>query len=823
MTLSKWLWPILCLLAALSILLGILHVSKSIPVYWSADMAQDILGWAAACVAVALLIRWLLPSHARATLLAVAALYLAIGVGAAPAAATVLVLASCWCCGSLALQAAFPAEGRPSGLAKPLLVGLACELALFGALIHLPVNSGARYMMVLALPILAWIALRRPRPNQLLAELGAKGDVLADVPFWLVAVAVAIVGVGARYAFLPTVDYDNNSEHLRLWTELAAYHRFSFNVLQQAWNVEPFAVDLIRAIPSLVAGSDAHTAMGLALLALLLRQMWAIGGHLGLRPTDRVIILVLFASTPMAGWLVFAMQAELFLALLAAAGVRFLLDAKAQTACQDTVAVVAIAALCCATKAPGAALGLLLLLAGLPRLAQAKHQGARLVDLPRQWPMLLFILVFAVTALGSYVTAWRITGNPLFPLYNSHFKSPFFPPQDFSDRRWMKGFSLRSFYGLFFRTAEFHESKDYTAGFQYLFLLPLGLLALPWRNQRSAAVGIALPLAGFGLLMFSQTQYMRYLFPILPLASLAIGALFVPGSWTAAGAGAFRTFAAFCVGLNLFFLPGISYIFGTPPQAVYGATGKARSAEDMMPAKALVDALNVQAPGESVLFPADTPLGASLKAEPLYVNWYASGRQARFAAIHDEADVGAFLRGENAKHVVVDTNDASKPGEPAWLLHAWLTHNALPELISHNYISYAVQAAAPAYHAIFDLQQAILGTPKILTPDGSAALIPSGGLKAGPTPLMIARAPTNWARIMRYHAQFQCASAGGYFIAQVNWDRGAPYYRLVRCADGPVEFEEAFPIPGGASLGTIIATSRETSAVTVSRLTLETN
>ena len=63
----------------------------------------------------------------------------------------------------------------------------------------------------------------------------------------------------------------------------------------------------------------------------------------------------------------------------------------------------------------------------------------------------------------------------------------------------------------------------------------------------------------------------------------------------------------------------------------------------------------------------------------------------------------------------------------------------------------------------------------------------------------------------------------GYFVAQINWDKGAPYYRLVACEAKSVTFFEAIPIPIGASQGSIYVTSRETSSIQVKNIILEVN
>jgi len=72
--------------------------------------------------------------------------------------------------------------------------------------------------------------------------------------------------------------------------------------------------------------------------------------------------------------------------------------------------------------------------------------------------------------------------------------------------------------------------------------------------------------------------------------------------------------AGLCIGLNLFFYPGISYLFETAPQLAYSEASKAWLTAELAPAKALIGELNAKSPNEPVLFPAASPFGATLPA-----------------------------------------------------------------------------------------------------------------------------------------------------------------------------------------------------------------
>lgn len=82
-------------------------------------------------------------------------------------------------------------------------------------------------------------------------------------------------------------------------------------------------------------------------------------------------------------------------------------------------------------------------------------------------------------------------------------------------------------------------------------------------------------------------------------------------------------------------------------------------------------------------------------------------------------------------------------------------------------------------------------------------------------PQILAAMPTQRASQARYAARLRCPSDTGHFVAQINWDAGAPYYRLVACSAGVVAFAESVPIPARARQGLVYLTVRDSAPVLV--------
>src|SRR5690606_31499133 len=111
------------------------------------------------------------------------------------------------------------------------------------------------------------------------------------------------------------------------------------------------------------------------------------------------------------------------------------------------------------------------------------------------------------------IHAWSIAGNPVLPLLNAHFRSPYFAPVDFNDSRWHGGLDADVLWDISFDTDRYFESFDGGFGFVLVALAGAWLLALRDARTRGlaavAAIALALPLL--------PLQYARYLQPALVL------------------------------------------------------------------------------------------------------------------------------------------------------------------------------------------------------------------------------------------------------------------------------------------------------------------
>jgi len=765
------------LLAFASVLLLVLLVwdAGGLPWYWSEALLHDLRLVGLCAVLLAWLYGRLDPLLGRTLAAATALAYLSLGVGLYPMLAVLLFGLSCWAYGHLLLRLLLGIKAPDAGFSCQLILGLALLLSGFGLLIHVPYNTRLLYTLVLFAPLVYLLAAGKLAEHLHKAWSQAHRGMtsLVSVPWWYGAAALLLTVLIARICFYPTFGFDDVAVHLRLWYQLQLEAKFSFDAETNVWELMPFATDLLHAIVSLVAGEGARGAVNLALLLLLLRQIWVLAtATLGLQPRSATLLLMLFLSTPVLGNLLESMQTELFMAVLATTGVRLLCELRGNWLQAQGLALLAISALCCATKLPGALLGLLLV---LPIPYFCREQG---ILLPLRklslWRLLLlagFVLALAALAFNAYATAWWLTGNPVFPLYNGIFKSPFFPPENFEDNRWLHGFSPRSWVELFFRTSAYYETQDYTAGFQYLFLFPLALLLLPLRLGKDLSLRLAITTLGFLLVIFAVTQYWRYLFPVLPLASVALGALLLPGQAGTAGPRLGHGALLVCLALNLWCYPGTSWTLNVPPP--HGEHARNEYFAAIAPGHVLNTYLNASAPGSTVLYPTETPYGGSLLGRPVYVNWYAPTRMVHSWTLTTPDELRAFLAEEKIDHVIMQLSDADVL---VGLLRQHLAEFGLPLQQQSNEILYRLLQEPLAYRRVAEL--------------AVEAAIPDLQL--------VASAATGGAHAARFRASASCGPALTGLQVRISWDQGLPYSRQVSCTAGSMDFVEALPVPGGA-------------------------
>jgi len=287
------------------------------------------------------------------------------------------------------------------------------------------------------------------------------------------------------------------------------------------------------------------------------------------------------------------------------------------------------------------------------------------IEVRRQWKRLCLRPVLAggialalllAAALPTYIVAWRITGNPIFPFLNQKFPSPILDHAAvIGDLRFMQPLTFHTPLDLTFHTGRYFEGRDGSLGFCYLLLAPLGLIAVAVIKRRPAGSAAVVSIAG-GLIVLLFLPNARYLYPSLPLMLVPLAALL---GWLAPGGlrRALIALAVICVLLNTWFLPASNYDHGD----FYDRSPLSRSMRQPYihrhaPMREIGQYMNREHPGSPV-FLAEGNQIAAFDAEVYGNGWHQNGVLARLQQARTPRELYNILDGWNVHYIA-----APKPG-----------------------------------------------------------------------------------------------------------------------------------------------------------------
>lgn len=563
--------------------------------------------------------------------------------GPMPLAALLLLLVPALCIGH-----AFRAGVRSP--AVRLVLGFGIAAGLVGWLLPLPIFHPVTVVMVATLALWfgryrlgsewsAWVADAAP------AVEDGRGGVAA----WAWGLAVVL---GSLPAWLPLRNADDLSFRIGLGYELLEYAYARFDVGTQVWALSPWTSDVLHAFLTLLAKGEASGPLS-ALWVLL--AAWLVRGialRVGAGAPAAWIAGALYASLPITGFLAGGLQTEAMSAVVLAALATVLLQEKESPSRSTLLAVALLAGILMGIKVSNA---LLLVPMGVWMILRwGKTLPWRFVPLATAGAL--------VVGGSSYAYAGILTGNPVLPVFNGIFQSPWFVPSNFVDTTWQSGFSWTMPWQMLVDSGRYFEGVAGIAGVAGLSpLLVLALVPLLIAKPRVRALAIA-GLVAYVLLL-SQVQYLRYFHPALVLILPALmAALPASRSTTLAATGV--------VLLQLALLPTASWMFMQGILRERVLSGEYEVVARFAPEKLLAsDFRSLAGPSYRVLM-ADPDRGfvALLPGRAVGVNWHNPRiDHLRIQDMNSPEVWERIVREVGASHVIVPKN-AIPPGVAGMLV-----------------------------------------------------------------------------------------------------------------------------------------------------------
>lgn len=446
---------------------------------------------------------------------------------------------------------------------------------------------------------------------------------------------------------MPEVAHDGLAMHLVIPTHLAVRGQWGFDAELYAWAVMPMIGNWLFSLGYMFAGEQGARLVNVLFILLLASMIHTLVLWAGGTIRSAAWVIILFLTTPLTftesssafvepAWASFVVAGVLLLLrvgevpggtgrLLPAAGILFgaALSAKAWSLVMLPTAVGVV-------------------VAAYPSLIH-----------PRRFVRLAVALLGCVV-IGSvpYMTAWWLTGNPVFPFYNQIFQSPFFPFTNFSDLRWSAPLSWKTIYNVTFSSGGYLEARNGAAGFQWLpFLLPSAITLGAGMNRR----GLVLMGIGMGgvLAVFSLTSYLRYVFPaeVILLAAIGAGLSALPSSMKPVS----HLLLTCVTALNCLFLnAGPNFYDDFPLRSVFSQQARESYIESRVPQRKAVAVVNVVNVDHTPVAILGGYVTAGLASDAVLSSWY----NQRFKAALDESlsaeDLGKQFRSRGIDFVILD-------------------------------------------------------------------------------------------------------------------------------------------------------------------------
>jgi hypothetical protein len=534
---------------------------------------------------------------------------------------------------------------RLSGLTT-FLIGAGAYGSVVSLLSHFPINYPGLYGIALAIPVVfEWSSIKVLVRS--LCECIPRSDKYKWLDLTISFVALTYFSV----ALMPEVGVDALAMHLFVPAQLALRHEWGFDVTTYVWAVMPMLGDWLYSIAYMLAGEKASRMLNVCFLFVVSRLIrdlviWAGGTVLGARWA-----ILLFLTTPLAFTESSSLYVETIWASFVVAG--SLAIFKALSSENDPKTYLPVAAFLLGGALAAKAVTFTFLPVILLLLVLRYRVWLRVAFIPfLGGSFVLFLLVGTI----PYITAWYLTGNPVFPFFNKIFQSPFYPVINFEATTYGKGVTWDIFYQVIFHSEKFLEGSAGAAGFQWLLLFWPALLFLSLLRHRRGGTLFVVGILSV-VLAFYSTAYLRYVFPAFGFvcAGIGVGMSQATNDSSVLKRVFFMT-GCITIGLNLFFFKSGTWCGDLMLHPLVSPAGREEYILNRRPIRKAVELVNRLNIWKSPVAVFSGPYMAGLNTDALYPTWYNHRFQTLVKTVHSTDELINLLVNEGVDYVILDSN-----------------------------------------------------------------------------------------------------------------------------------------------------------------------
>ena len=732
--------------------------------------------------------------------------------GAGPLVAVLLYLCASWSVGHITLRRLGRAGSAVEEVTK-VLVGAGLYATAVGICVHFKVNYTWAYLTLLALPVIVARKSLLQIATAVARKMARGGD--GENPRTERSLMGALILLYFTLAFLPELSHDALAMHLAAPAYVAFDQAWNFDPGLYIWTFMPMLADWSYTIGYVLAGESAARLVNsgfLLAIVFLAREFVLWLGGCG-RGADWAALVLL--SAPLTLLVGSSLFVEPFWCAFLLAGTmwiyRALWDERQHPAAMlqggmvlgFTVAAKAIA------------------LTYLPCLLPALLLRVRAcVSKPFLWSVAKGSLALLALGVWPYALAYSLSGNPVFPFFNSIFESPFYPPVDFDNTLFRSPMDWHLPYLLVFSAKQFGGGGVGGSGFQWLTVTAAAFTAaILFRNRRAAVLAA---IAVLSLVTVFQFQtFLRYIFPVSVLVSVLIGLAVSNCLDRHRGLGmAMLVATGFTVLLNLTFLGSTtSRYHDVPILEIFRAGGADELVAERAPVRQAVELVNSVNRIRAPVALLSEPAAAGLESVALYNNWHNQEFHREIGAVTDADSLARVLRKHRARYVIFDPRRFGEDGRLAELVAA------TGDLVGAIGPVEVYRVKRRLFYA-----EELLQAPSV--PDAPPWIVSRAARPLGDGSVMVSRGapviqvvPVRPGDFYLNAVTARCADEFGQGRVQVNWrdENGAILksdLRVFRCRQTFRLESQEVKAPPGAATAAVYGVSHSDAPVVVLRVSL---
>ena len=727
-----------------------------------------------------------------------------------PLLAVALYLLASLSLGHLVLKRLAGPEAEPNAACK-ILVGACLYATLVGISVHFPVNDSWAYLLMLSIPMVLARGHLVSAVRAAVASLAERADNRS--PTVEQSLLGALVLLYLAMALLPELSHDPLAMHLFVPAQVAANRSWNFDPELYVWTFMPMLADWSYTIGYVLAGEAAARLVNLGFLLLsvfFVREfvLWLNGDRRG---ADWASLLLL--STPLTVLVGCSLYVEAFWSACLLAGALWLFKAVFDSERHPSGMLVSGMAFGFGAAGKAVALPYLPLLAA-PVLFRVGLLRSKRFRRSLLWGAIAFLILGG----WPYVLAYVETGNPVFPFFNSIFRSPFYRLADFDNSSFQAALAWDLPYRMVFSPIEFGGVRIGASGFQWLTLAAAAIAAIAM--MRDLRVFLLFGIALLSIVVIFQFQtFLRYVFPAFAMMSVVLGVAVSTcvrkRGWVGGG---MLAIAGLTVLLNLLFLGAATSKYrDIPVLDLFRPGGAEALVQARAPLRNVVELVNVVNDlGFSVVF-MSSPLAAGLESEALFANRYNEKLRRK---LYKADDVSAFLevlKERRAKYVIFDRRKEENIGPMFSYIEqigaplaefGWVRVYRIDNryFYSEEMLRKTSEFVAPPWRISTDVERTSDGAVLV---SNRAPVVQSVAVRGGEFYLNTVRA--------------RCDVAGGHGRVQVNWygkngKRLKSDIRVFRCAHDWSRESQEVVAPKGAHTARVYGASHANTPLQVSEI-----